>query len=308
MNHRANRQGREPGRAALYACLIASPALCIGLAGCATPLAAQGASARTPADQAPAEALASDPAPSYADLVSLAQAAELAVIVSIADQIQVPAERSPGLEAGKTRLYLEADTETLLAGPGGIGESLAFLADRELTARGRAPDLEKQRFLLFARAVPERPGELQLVSPAAMLPAAPELVERARIVLRQLAESRQLPEVTGIREVISIAGNLAGESETQIFLKTARGEPVSLSILRRPGMAPEWGVSWTEIVDQAATAPQPETLEWYRLACFLPGDLPDEAFLQDEAEARARAREDYAFVLAALGPCARTGV
>jgi len=308
MDDRATRRSRSRKRSARLRCAFALPALCVALAGCATPLVAQEGPGATPANWAPAGAPETQAGPSYADLVSLAQVAELAVIVAIADQVQVPAERAPGLEAGKARLYLEAATETLLAGRVAVGESLTFLADRELTARGRAPDLEDQRFLLFARAVPGRPGELQLVSPAAMLPAAPMLIERTRTVLRQIADSQNLPEVTGVREVISIAGNLAGESETQIFLKTARGEPVSLSILRRPGMTPEWGVSWTEIVDQAATAPQPETLEWYRLACFLPPELPGEGFLQNEANARARAREDYAFVLEALGPCGRTGL
>jgi hypothetical protein len=80
---------------------------------------------------------------------------------------------------------------------------------------------------------------------------------------------------------------------------------VSLSVIRRPGMAPEWGVSWSEIVDQAAAAPERETIGWYRLACSLPTELPDDAFLQDDAAAQARAREDYAFILQDLGPCDR---
>jgi hypothetical protein len=187
-----------------------------------------------------------------------------------------------------------------------VGGVLAFLADRSLDSRGRAPDLEEQRYLLFARPVAGRPGEIQLVSPNAMLPASPELVERARTVLRQLAEGPALPEITGVREAISVPGNLAGESETQVFLETIGGEPVALTVIRRPGMEPEWGVSWTDIVDVSARPAEPETLAWYRLACFLPAQLPEEAFLQEEADARARAREDYAFVLAELGACERS--
>jgi len=282
----------------------AAPALALALlAGCATPGAAQ----ERPAPSPPAAGQALAPAgPTYAELVELGRAAQITLIAAVADQARVPPERAPGLEPGKVRLYLEAETETLLAGRSAIGQSLAFLADRDLDARGRVPDLEEERYLLFAQAVPGRAGEIQLVSPAAMLPASPELVERARLVLRQIAEGPPLPQVTGVREAISVPGNLAGESETQLFLETAGGEPVSLTVLRRPGMAPEWGVSWTDIVDPAAHPAQPETLAWYGLACSLPRDLPDNAFLQAEAEAQARAREDYALILGELGECARS--
>ena len=76
-------------------------------------------------------------------------------------------------------------------------------------------------------------------------------------------------------------------------------------MLRRPGQPPRWGVSWTEIVDQAARPPERETLQWYALACFLPPRLPESAFLQSEPAAQARAREDYRLILDQLGPCAR---
>ena len=88
---------------------------------------------------------------------------------------------------------------------------------------------------------------------------------------------------------MSVAGNLAGESETQLFLNTANGTPVSLTVVRRPGMAPTWGVSWTEIVDQAARPPE-EGTAGYRLACFLPRELPDKAFLQRDSASRTRPR------------------
>ena len=261
----------------------------------------------------PAPASASDPAgtaapespagPSYARLVTLAEGAQIVAIAAIAEQVAVKPERAPGLAAGRVRLYLRATTESLLAGPSAIGESLAFLADRPLDDKGRAPKLKKQRFLLFGRSVAGRPGEIQLLGQGAMLPAAPELVERTRTVLRQLAEGPALPRVTGVREAISVPGNLAGESETQLFLKTEGGEPVSLTVLRRPNQEPQWGVSWTDIVDPAAKPAAPGTLAWYSLACFLPQKLPDSAFLQEDAAARDRARQDYGFVIDQLGSC-----
>ena len=90
-----------------------------------------------------------------------------------------------------------------------------------------------------------------------------------------------------------------------MFVETANGAPVSLSVVRRPGMQPEWGVSLGEIVDTTARAPQPGTLAWYRFACSLPRELPQDAFLRSDRESVAQARADYAFVLEQLGPCER---
>lgn len=243
--------------------------------------------------------------PSFADLMQLSEASQLVAVVEIRDQARVKAERAPGLAPGYARLYLETGTQALLAGPVALRESLAFLIDRPLTFRGKAPKLKKQSFLIFADSVPGMPGSLRINGNHAFMPADPLLLERTRAALRQISGPIARPTVTGIREIISIRGNLAGESETQLFLETDSGDPVSLTILRRPGMARQWAVSWTEIVDQAAAAPAPETLEWYRLACFLPRAMPEEAFLQDEPEARSRAVDDYAFVLESLGDCER---
>ncbi len=249
------------------------------------------------------------PAPNpltYVDLVELGMASDVVLRAEIDDQIAVSPERAPGLAPHRVRLYVESITQALLAGSGPIGEELAFLVDMDRQANGKAPDIEEQAFLLFARRVSGRPGEIQLVAGNAMQPATPELEQRVRRVLTQLAEGDQPPLVTGIREVMAVKGNLAGESETQIFLETREGAPLSISVLRRPGMAPQWGVSWTDIVDQSARPPEPMTLRWYALACYLPPELPEKAFLQRDREARTLAREDYAIVLNEIGACQRS--
>ena len=242
----------------------------------------------------------------YVDLVELGQASDLVLRAQVRRQRNVPADRAPGLAPGKARLYVEATTQALLAGAGPVGESHVFLVDLPLTARGRRPDIKDEVVLLFARRTVGRPGEVQLVGPQAIQPADAALEARLRGVLTQLVQAERPPVITGVREVMSVPGNLAGESESQIFLSTRSGAPVSLTVLRRPGMAPSWGVSWTDIVDQSARPPQPETLQWYALACFLPEALPDEAFIQRDPESRARARADYALVRQQLGPCARS--
>jgi hypothetical protein len=65
-------------------------------------------------------------------------------------------------------------------------------------------------------------------------------------------------------------------------------------------------VSWSEIVDQSARPPEPQTVAWYRLACFLPAGLPADAFLQQDAGSRRQAEADYRFILEQLGACPRT--
>jgi len=67
-----------------------------------------------------------------------------------------------------------------------------------------------------------------------------------------------------------------------------------------------WGVSLSEIVDQAARPPVRDTLTWYRLACFLPPAIPARAALSGSEEDHRAAAEDYAFVLRELGECTRT--
>ena len=271
----------------------------LGLAGCTTPGSAQSRG------RAPAPELSAEQAPTYADLADLALAGPLVAVVEVDDQRIVPLERAPGLTPGNTRLYLETVTQRLLAGPSAIGSTLTFLVDQPLDAGGDPPQLKRRGFIVFGDAGAGRPGEMQLVSSKAMLPAGPIIEARVREVLTQIAARDALPAITGVRDVISVPGNLAGESETQLFVSTASGTPVSLSVIRRPRMAPTWGISLGEIVNQDARPPQPGTIAWYRFACFLPRELPEAAFLQADRESQDRARADYAFVLRELGPCER---
>jgi hypothetical protein len=246
------------------------------------------------------------PGLTYVDLVELSESARVIARVEIRDQATVEPERSPGLQPGFVRLYIEARTEALLAGPGAIGQDLRYLIDVPVGADGKPPKLKKLRRLLFANDVPGRPGDLQLVLPGAQFETDATLEGRVLQVMRDLADSAAPPKIDGIRDAMSVQGNLAGESETQVFLDTEDGGIVSLTILHRPGMAIDWGVAWAEIVDQAADPPARETLEWYRLACALPSNLPQQGILTRDTAARTRAMTDYRFVIEQLGGCDRS--
>lgn len=243
--------------------------------------------------------------PTYADLATLADAAAIVARVRVASQAPVPTERAPGLRAGHFRLYIEAETVAALSAPAALPARLAYLLDVPADPKGRAPKISKREFAVFARPVAGRPGELQLVAPSAQLAWTPELEQRLRPIVSEFAAADVAPRVTGVRDVLSSAGNLAGESETQIFLATASGAPAAITVIRRPGQPPRWGVSWSELIDQSALAPAKETASWFRLACTLPRDLPADTNAAADPADRARAEEDYRLVMASLGQCTR---
>ena len=117
--------------------------------------------------------------PTYADLVDLARAADLAAVVVVDEQIAFPPERAPDVAPGFVRLYIEAETQRLLASPAAIGEQLVFVVDQPVERDGRALRLKGQSFLVFGDLVPATPGTaanaLQLLSSESMLPAGPAI-------------------------------------------------------------------------------------------------------------------------------------
>lgn len=280
--------------------LTLAGALATGVAGAAVPGLAQPV-----VDPAALPAPIAGELASYADLVALADASELVIRAQIRRQIRVEAARAPGLAPGFARLYIEARTTALIAGANGVGESLVYLVDVPLTAKGKVPKLKKREVLLFANRVPGRPGTVKLVSNIGQLAYTPELEARLRPILTALIAADAPPRVEGIADALAVRGTLVGESETQVFLRTSTGAPVSLSVVRRPNQTPEWGVSWGEVIDASAQAPAPGSLRWYRLACFLPATLPSSVNLAREPEERRLAEQDYRYIMETLGPCER---
>lgn len=286
-------QDRRPGQDRKTAAAFRLAAVCLSLAvsapACAAPLAVPAA-----------------PAPTYADLADLSDSAPLVVRAQVRQQAVVEPARALGVRAGWARLYVKAATQALLAGRQGVGETLSYLVDVPLDARGRPPKLRKQSVLLFGRAVPGHPDELQLVRPDAQLAWTPDVESRLRSVLTELAAANAPQRITGVREAIHVPGNLAGEGETQLFLSTGDQSAASIVVTREPNAAPTWGVSFSELVPEAASAPRRDTLAWYRLACFLPRELPLSANIAPAPEDKEAAVADYRFVIEQLGQCPRT--
>ncbi|HVF94339.1 MAG TPA: hypothetical protein VM900_08490, partial [Sphingomonas sp.] len=193
-------------------------------------------------------------------------------------------------------------------GTGGVPPRIGYVVDVPTDADGRTPKLKKQRVLLFARPVSGSPGQVQLVGTGGQFIWTAAADARVRRIAADVVAADAPPAVTGIGNAFHVPGALPGEGETQIFLTTADNRPVSLSVLRRPGEPPRWAVALSEIVDEAAAPPARDTLLWYRLACALPAALPDRSTASLEPAEAAIAREDYAYILAALGRCGRTAI
>ncbi|MBS3927844.1 MAG: hypothetical protein KGZ65_04560 [Sphingomonadales bacterium] len=246
------------------------------------------------------------PAPvTYADLADLVDATPLVIRAQPRKIIKVEPERARGLRTGWGRFYIEAKTEALIAGTVPLGGALTYLVDLPLDQKGKPPAIKKKSVVLFARPVPGRPGELQLVAPDAQLLWDPALELRIKGLLGELYTPGAPHRITGVREAIHVGGELAGEGETQIFLTAANGEPAAIAVNRKPGQVPRWGVSFSELLASDA-APRRDSLGWYRLACFLPRELPGTANVSERSADRAAAAADYAFVIGQLGPCLRT--
>ncbi len=259
--------------------------------------------AAVPAEsQAPAGA-----APTYADLADLALAAPVAAQVRLTEAVAVKAERAPGLAPGMARFYVEAALVSLIRSPQTLPARLRYVVDLPLDAKGKAPKLRKgSEFLLLAAPVADRPGELRLIAPDAQIAFAPDRAATLRSIIREASSASPPPRIAGIGRAFHVPGAIRGESETQIFLQTGDGTPVSLTVLRRAGETPSWAVALGEIVDESAAEPAPGTLLWYRLACGLPRSLPSQSLAEADPEAAAAIRADYGLVLERLGPCGRT--
>jgi hypothetical protein len=255
----------------------------------------------------PRESPPPPPPPGYADAADLALAAPVAAHVRLVEGIPLKKEQAAGVRAGFFRFYVEADTVALIRSPQPLPARISYVVDLAAGPAGKPPRLVKGAdYLILAAPVAGHDGQVRLIAPDSQLPYSAAGEARLRDILREAMAPSPPPIITGIGRAFHVPGSLPGESETQIFLHTADGRPVSLSILRRPGETPRWSVALSEIVDDAAAPPARNTLLWYRLACALPAGLPAQSIAEGTSDEDAAAiRADYGLVLDSLGPCGR---
>ena len=282
-----------------------NPRFCLPILSAAAAALVATAAAAQPDARTPAPVVQAAPVATYADLVDLGMTAPVAAHVRLRRAIPLRPAEAVGVSAGFTRFYMEADIVALIRGEAGMPSQVRYLIDLPNGADGRqARPARRSEWIIFARTVSGRPGELQLAAPDAQLPYSPELAERSRAVLREVIAPDAPPAVTGIGRAFHTPGTLQGASETQIFLQTTQNQPISITVAREPGAQPRWSVSTSEFVDAGAVQPRRDTLLWYRLACSLPAALPPASYA-DAREHATAINADYRLVREGLGPCQR---
>ena len=280
----------------------------LALASAAATLTGHTAAAQMPQNSAgfAMNAASATSAIPYADIADLVIASPIIADATIRSALKLKGADAAGVAPGVTRFYVEADLVALVRGAGGLPPRIGYLLDVRPDSMGQMPKLKKMRVLLFGRPVPSVPNQIQLSAPDAQIAWSPAEDQRVRAIAQSLVAADAPPIVTGVGNAFHVPGALPGEGETQVFLTTANGAPVSLTVLRRPGERPRWAVALSEIVDEAAAPPSRDTLLWYRLACALPASLPDRSTASLDPANADLARQDYRFVLEQLGPCGRT--
>lgn len=242
---------------------------------------------------------------SYADIADLVVISPLIVDATIRNLQKVAPEQAVGVPANLQRVLVEADVTALIRGQGGVMPRVRFVLDLPKDAKGKIPKLKKKRLFLLGNRVAGRPGEIRLSRPNALIEWSTANDALVRSVTQEAVLVDAPQRITGITSAFYSAGTILGEGETQVFLKTESDQPLSLSILSRPGQAKRWAVSTAEVIDDSATPPAKHSLLWYRLACGLPRDLSSDLVEAAESDNAARAQADYKFVIDALGPCGR---
>ncbi len=244
-------------------------------------------------------------AAAYADIADLVVISPLIVDATVRNLQKLAPEQAVGVPANLQRMLVEADITALIRGQGGITPRVRFLLDVPKDAKGKIPKLKKQRLFLMGSTVAGRPGEIRLSRPNSLIQWSATNDALVRSVTKEAVQIDAPGKIASISSAFYSAGTVLGEGETQIFLKTANDQPLSLSILSRPGEEKRWAVSTAEVIDESAAAPAKFTLLWYRLACDLPRTLSPDLVEAADSDNAARAQADYKFVLDSLGPCGR---
>jgi hypothetical protein len=239
----------------------------------------------------------------YADVADLALASSVVAHVKIRKSERLGGKMAQGVAPGRSRYLIKADVRALIRAPGTLAKRLTYLIDLPTDSRLDPNATTKGEVIVFAK--PGRAGEIRLVAPDSQIVSSPELGLLVRSILAEAARPDAPPRVTGIGSVFHAPGNLTGEGESQIFLETEDGRPVSLNIRRRAGEPPHWFAAAGDTVDESALPPKRNSLLWYRLACSLPRALPAKVTAELDAEHGAALAADYQLVIQGLGTCQR---
>lgn len=239
-----------------------------------------------------------------ADVARLVSRSDVILRGTITKAQKLSPKEAPGLAPGHVRHLVRADVAALIMAPGIMDAQVTYLVDVVRDSRGKLPKLTKMPVLLFLDQVRGPRGGWRLADlDAQRMWNSAEENEARRLAAERQAEKLEGLHLTGFGSGFHVPGNVPGESETQIFLKTANAMPVSLIILRRPGQAPRYRMVTGDIINETDGEIRPASLLWYHVACTLPATLPSDMGEGQPEEHRAALVRDYASLRADIGAC-----
>jgi hypothetical protein len=242
---------------------------------------------------------------SYADVADLVVISPVSVDTTVRKITKIPLEQAVGVPVNLQRLLIEADVTALIRGNDGVANKVRFLLDVPKDAKGKIPNLKKQRYFLLGNKAAGLPGTIRLSRPDAVIEWSVGNEATLRSVTKEAVIVDAPRSIIGLTSAFHSPGTVIGEGETQIFVEANANQIYSLSVFSRPGEGKRWAVSTGEVIDESATAPTKNSLLWYRLACGLPLALDSKLIETAEPDNVAKAQADYRFVLASLGSCDR---
>lgn len=241
---------------------------------------------------------------SWTDWADLALASPVVIVGTIADVERLGRKEAPDVPPGQVRALVEATLTAALKAPSVLPQGAAWLWQGATDARGRPPFKEPLPVIVFASPMSGGGNPsvqaLRLTAPHAQQPWSAESEQTVRSILTQaLQPAAQGLMVTGVKDAFRTSGDVPGASESQFFLSTEGGRPITLIVKRRPDSAPRVLAATGELVDRAAPVTK-QTLLWRGLACGMPAALPHA--LAEDGELAA----DYSLARTAIGACGRT--
>ena len=242
---------------------------------------------------------------SYADIADLVVVSPLIVDTTVRVVTKIPLEQSVGVPISVQRLLIVADVGALLRGNDGVAGQVRFLLDVPKDAKGKIPKLKKRRYFLLGNKAAGLPGTIRLSRPDALIEWSAGNDALLRAVTKEAVIIDAPQAINGLTSAFHSPGTVIGEGETQIFVEAKSNQIYSLSVFSQPGAPKRWAVSTGEVIDESASAPQPGSLLWYRLACGLPQTLDPKLVETNDGENAMKAQADYRFIIQSLGPCDR---
>lgn len=242
---------------------------------------------------------------SWTDWADLSLAAPVVIRATVNRVDRLSRREAPDVPAGEVRALVRANLSAALKAPSVLPAEAAWRWQGAADSRGRPP-FAKDAADVLVFASPLSGGAdpavqpLTLVGPAGQQPWDAAADAMVRDILRQaLVPGATGLMVTGVRDAFHSDGEVEGAAESQFFLRTEGGAPLTLVVTRAPGRTSEVRVATGELVDRAQPV-QPRTLLWRGLACGMPAQLPQA--LADTSELQ----RDWALARTRIGPCGRT--